>query len=54
HQQQCLEPYGPYNAQSFPVAEQAGRDSLALPIYPELSDEQQEYVVESIAAFFRS
>ena len=54
HQQQCLEPYGPYNTQSFPVAERASRESLALPIYPELSDEQQEYVVESIAAFFRS
>ncbi|MCI5118077.1 MAG: hypothetical protein D3913_08975, partial [Candidatus Electrothrix sp. LOE1_4_5] len=54
HQQQCLDSLGPYNTQSFPVAEQASKDSLALPIYPELSKEQQEYVVESIAAFFRS
>ncbi|MCI5130708.1 MAG: DegT/DnrJ/EryC1/StrS family aminotransferase, partial [Candidatus Electrothrix sp. EH2] len=54
HQQKCLEPYGPYNALSLPVAEQASRESLALPVYPELSNEQQEYVVESIAAFFRS
>lgn len=53
HQQKCLESYGPYNTLSFPVAEQASRDSLALPIYPELSNEQQEYVVESIADFFR-
>ncbi|MCI5197421.1 MAG: DegT/DnrJ/EryC1/StrS family aminotransferase, partial [Candidatus Electrothrix sp. AW5] len=54
HQQQCLDSLGPYNTQSFPVAEQASKDSLALPIYPELSKEQQEYVIESIAAFFRS
>mgnify|MGYP000040053161 CR=1 FL=1 len=54
HQQKCLESCGPYNALSFPVAEQASKDSLALPIYPELSDDQQEYVVETIAAFFRS
>ena len=52
HQQKCLEPYGPYNTLSFPVAEQASRESLALPVYPELRDEQQEYVVETIADFF--
>lgn len=54
HQQKCLESLGSYNTQSFPVAEQASKDSLALPIYPELSKEQQEYVVESIAVFFRA
>ncbi|MCW5213529.1 DegT/DnrJ/EryC1/StrS family aminotransferase, partial [Desulfobulbus sp. TB] len=54
HQQKCLESLGPYNTQSFPRAEQASKDSLALPIYPELSKEQQEYVVETIAEFFRS
>jgi dTDP-4-amino-4,6-dideoxygalactose transaminase len=54
HQQKCLESYGPYNALSFPVAEQASQESLALPIYPELSNDQQEYVVETIAEFFRS
>ncbi|MCW5207292.1 DegT/DnrJ/EryC1/StrS family aminotransferase, partial [Desulfobulbus sp. US2] len=54
HQQKCLESYGTYNTLSFPVAEQASRESLALPIYPELRVEQQEYVVETIADFFRS
>ncbi len=54
HQQECLESYGTYNTLSFPVAEQASRESLALPIYPELHVEQQEYVVETIADFFRS
>jgi len=26
--------------------------SLALPVYPELSDDQQEYVVEKIKEFY--
>ncbi|MGB5685949.1 MAG: DegT/DnrJ/EryC1/StrS family aminotransferase [Candidatus Electrothrix sp.] len=54
HQQKCLESYGTYSALSFPVAEQASRESLALPIYPELRIEQQEYVVKAIADFFHS
>jgi dTDP-4-amino-4,6-dideoxygalactose transaminase len=53
HQQECLKNYG-YQDLSFPVAEQAAQDSLALPIYPELSHSQQEYVVETIAQFYRS
>ena len=53
HKQQCLADHG-YGDLSFPVAEQAARDSLALPIYPELSDKQQTYVVETIARFYRS
>ena len=53
HEQQCLAEYG-FGDLSFPVAEQAAGDSLALPIYPELSDEQQAYVVETIARFYRS
>jgi dTDP-4-amino-4,6-dideoxygalactose transaminase len=53
HKQECLRQYG-YADLSFPVAEQASRDSLALPIYPELTVEQQEYVVETIADFYRS
>ncbi len=53
HQQQCLAPYG-YGDQFFVNAEQAARDSLALPIYPELSEEQQAFVVESIARFYRA
>jgi dTDP-4-amino-4,6-dideoxygalactose transaminase len=51
HKQQCLVKHG-YGDLSFPVAEQAALDSLALPIYPELSDEQQAYVVETIARFY--
>lgn len=34
------------------VAEHATLHTLAIPIYPELSDEQMAYVVERIKAFF--
>ena len=51
HQQECLAQYG-FGELSFPVAEQAARESLALPIYPELSQQQQAYVVETIARFY--
>ncbi|MCI5224089.1 MAG: DegT/DnrJ/EryC1/StrS family aminotransferase, partial [Candidatus Electrothrix sp. AR4] len=52
HKQECLKPYG-YADLSFPVAEQASRNSLALPVYPELTLEQQEYVVNTISDFYR-
>jgi len=35
----------------FPVAEYAASHTLAIPIYPELSDDQQCYVVEKIKEF---
>ncbi len=53
HQQECLKQYD-YGNLSFPVAEQASKDSLALPVFSELTIEQQEYVVEAIAKFYRS
>lgn len=53
HQQECLRAQG-YVAPSFPLAEQAAADSLALPIYPELTADQLEYVVAMIARFYRS
>jgi dTDP-4-amino-4,6-dideoxygalactose transaminase len=33
-------------AGSFPISEKASREVLSLPIYAELTDEQQDYVVE--------
>lgn len=53
HQQGCMAQYG-FGDLSFPVAEQAARESLALPIYPDLSRQQQEYVVATIAEFYHS
>ncbi|MCK5436996.1 MAG: DegT/DnrJ/EryC1/StrS family aminotransferase [Desulfobulbaceae bacterium] len=51
HKQKCLAGMG-YSELSFPESEKASEETLALPIYPELTDEMQRYVVERIAAFF--
>jgi dTDP-4-amino-4,6-dideoxygalactose transaminase len=42
-----------YREDSLPISEQAGREVLALPMYPELADEQIQRVVETIGAFLR-
>jgi dTDP-4-amino-4,6-dideoxygalactose transaminase len=51
HEQPCFEYLG-YKAGDFPEAERAARDTLALPIYPEISREAQQYVVKGVAEFF--
>jgi dTDP-4-amino-4,6-dideoxygalactose transaminase len=51
HRQECFAPLHP-RLDAFPVADRASADSLALPIYGELTEEQQRHVVASIAAFY--
>jgi len=51
HEQPCFEYLG-YKAGEFPEAEHAARETLALPIYPEIPREAQHYVVNCIREFF--
>lgn len=51
HMQECFEYVG-YKEGDLPESEKASRETLALPIYPELRPEQLEYVVDAIARFY--
>jgi len=50
HLQDCFAYLG-VKAGAFPESERAAKESLAIPVYPELNDAQAKYVVESIAEF---
>lgn len=51
HEQKCFAELG-YAQGDFPVAEHAARSTLAVPVYPELTREMQDHVIESIRAFY--
>lgn len=51
HLQECYKNLG-YKEGDFPISEFAAKETLALPVYPELSMEQKEYVVENVRKFY--
>ncbi|MCZ7615643.1 MAG: DegT/DnrJ/EryC1/StrS family aminotransferase [Ignavibacteriaceae bacterium] len=53
HLQECFANLN-HKAGDFPEAENASNTSLAIPIYPELTKDQQEFVVQKIKEFTQS
>jgi dTDP-4-amino-4,6-dideoxygalactose transaminase len=53
HLQPCFQALG-HKSGDYPRSEAAARETIALPIYPELSEEQQNHVVGSIHQFLDS
>ncbi|ACK42627.1 MULTISPECIES: DegT/DnrJ/EryC1/StrS family aminotransferase [Dictyoglomus] len=51
HLQKCYEDLG-YKKGDFPEAEKASEEVLALPMWPELTDEEVYYVIETVREFY--
>ncbi len=52
HLQPCFADLG-YRAGSLPVTEQAMQDVISLPVYPELTDAQQDEIIGAVREFYR-
>jgi dTDP-4-amino-4,6-dideoxygalactose transaminase len=53
HLQECFRYLG-YKGGDFPISEKAAQEVLSIPIYPELTLDQKEYVVEKIYSFYQA
>ena len=52
HLQDCYRNLG-YKGGDFPVAESACKRTISLPMFPEITTEQIERVVDTLAGFFK-
>jgi dTDP-4-amino-4,6-dideoxygalactose transaminase len=52
HRQPCFAHLG-YREGSLPESEQAAREVISLPIYPELTPAQLDYVIDAVRSFYR-
>lgn len=52
HLQECFEDLG-YKKGDFPIAEKVCDEVLALPIYPEITEQEVDYVCNTIRSFFK-
>jgi len=52
HQQKCFAYLG-YKEGDFPEAEKACKEVLAVPVYPELTTQHQDFIVSSISRFYQ-
>ena len=53
HMQECYS-FLNYRPGDLPNSEKASQEVLALPIYPELTEQQQDYVADRIKAFYKN
>jgi dTDP-4-amino-4,6-dideoxygalactose transaminase len=52
HQQECFRKFGPYPP--LPVAERLAAEVLSIPVFPEMTLEEQDAVARTIRSFFRT
>ena len=51
HLQECFEFLG-YKKGGLPESERCSRECFAVPVYPELTGEEKEYIADKIRKFF--
>jgi dTDP-4-amino-4,6-dideoxygalactose transaminase len=52
HAQQCFTELG-YQPGDLPVAEKAAAEVISLPVFPELTEDEQQYVIDTITRFYK-
>lgn len=53
HLQECFSCLG-YKQGDFPISESAAQETVAIPVYPELTETQHKYVVNAICEFYHN